>query len=224
MHSPALLFLCLLLWGPAVGYAQAPGAPPPPVDAPTLPPLVTAPEEPEAPPEEESFSGGRTHSDASSDLILPRMILSPLLGGAAAGGGAILGFILGAVLSSCAPFDGGCGPWALLVPTIGLGWAAGSFTVYGMGTFLEGQGTLGSTMVGGILGMGVGIAVIAVSQGTAWYAAPLAPGLGAAIAYEISNSYVRSLPVRDEFAGIQLMPVLSTTREGGLLGGLAGRF
>jgi hypothetical protein len=229
MHSPALLVLCLLVWVPTLGYAQSEEAPPPVSDAPTAPPLVTAPEEPEEPeepPRGELFSRDRISAEASSDLFIPRMVLSPILGGVATSCGVVLGFIVGVVISECDLSDGDCDEVALWTPTILAGWATGSLAVYGMGNFLNGRGTLGPTMLGGALGMGLGIALLFATEGTAWYAAPLAPGLGAAIGYEIANSYVRSTqePERDEFAGVQLMPVLGRTAEGGLLGGLAGRF
>ncbi|HEX8702412.1 MAG TPA: hypothetical protein VF815_26500 [Myxococcaceae bacterium] len=229
MHSLALLVLCLLVGVPTVSYAQSEAAPPPPPDAPTLPPLVTAPEEPEEPAEEpptgEIIPGERGYGDAPPDLVVPRMILSPALGGVAAGSGAIVGLILGAVISDCAIFDG-CDGWPLVAPMLLTSWLTGSLTVYGMGRFLNGMGTLGPTMLGGALGTGLGVALLFASEGSAWYLAPLAPALAAAVAFEISNSFVRASlpPPRDIFAGIQVMPVVSATPAGGVLGGLVGRF
>jgi hypothetical protein len=55
---------------------------------------------------------------------------------------------------------------------------------------------------------------------------PLPPVIGAAIGYAISNSGERS---KLELActasgGLQLMPVVGRSPEGGILGGLVGRF
>src|SRR5262245_45723602 len=83
MHSPALLVLCLLVWIPTVGYAQSEQPPPPPSDAPTLPPLVTAPEDPEDAPPAEIIPRDYGAEQASADRRIPRLVLSPLLGGAA---------------------------------------------------------------------------------------------------------------------------------------------
>lgn len=228
MHSLALLVLCLLVSVPTISYAQSEQAPAPPADAPTLPPLVTAPGEPEEPeeaPRGEIISGDRVYGDAPPDLVVPRMILSPLLGGVAASCGAVVGLVLGAVISDCSIFDG-CDGFTLVAPMLLTGWLTGSLSVYGLGNVLNGMGTLWPTMVGGALGMGLGVALLFASEGAAWYLAPLAPGLGAAIGYELANASVRAQlpPERDVFAGVQLMPVVSATPHGGLLGGLVGRF
>jgi hypothetical protein len=95
-----------------------------------------------------------------------------------------------------------------------------------MGSFLHGQGRLLPTLLGTTLGMGLGIALFAASSGVAWFAPPLILGIGAVIGYELSHSLQSSAPKEDEeaSAGLLLMPVVGRTPEGGLLGGLAGRF
>lgn len=225
MHSLALLVLCLLVWVPTLSHAQSEQVPAPASDAPTLPPLVTAPEEPEEPPRGELIPRRQASAEAGPDPFIPRLVLSPILGGVAASCGALLGLVLGVMADGCDLFDGGCNGVVLVAPTVVLGTLAGSLSVYGMGSFLNGQGNLGPTLLGGVLGMGAAVALVLASPFTL-YAAPLAVGLGATIGYELSNSSVRSnaVPERDQFAGVQVVPVFGRTPEGGILGGLAGRF
>lgn len=223
MRALAFLVLGLLVGAPTVSSAQSEPAPAPASDAPVLPPLVSAPEEP---PEGELIPGDRLSRDAGPDLMVPRLILSPIVGGVAATGGAIVGFLLGVAAAGCDLSEGCDDELAVFAPAVLTGAVAGSLSVYGLGNVFNGMGTLLPTMLGGALGMGVGVAVLFASEGTAWYLTPLAPGLGAAIAYELSNASVRSglPPERDEFAGVRLLPVVSATPRGGLMGGLVGRF
>jgi hypothetical protein len=226
MLALARLGLLLLLWLSALAHAQPVEAPPPASDAPTLPPLVTAPEEPEEPPKGELIPRRRVPAQEASDLFVPRLLLGPLLGGVAASCGAALGLFLGVTVTRCDVFEGGCDDVALLVPTVVGGLAAGSLGVYGMGSFMNGQGQWLPTLLGTALGMGLGIVAVAASSGTAWFALPLVTGMGAVAGYEISHSLQSSAQEEDEEAraGLLLMPVLGRTPEGGLLGGLAGRF
>jgi hypothetical protein len=154
------------------------------------------------------------------------LVLSPILGTATTAGGGVLGIIFSGLFLGCSITDGdSCSDWAAYTPLLVGGWAAGSFTVYGIGSLLNGEGTLAPTLLGGAMGVAGGIGLLFVTQGAAVYALPLMPALGAAIGFELSDRYERSLQSeRDEFAGVQWMPVLSTTREGGLVGGLVGRF
>lgn len=223
MNALALLVLCLVVWFPTVSHAQSEAASAPASDAPVLPPLVTAPEEP---PEGEVIPGDRLARDAGPDLIVPRLILSPIVGGAAAAGGSILGFLLGLAASGCDLSEGCDDEVAVFSSAAFTGWVAGSLSVYGLGNLLNGMGTLWPTMLGGAVGMGLGVALLFATEGTTWYLTPLVPGLGAAIGYEISNASVRANlpPERDEFAGVQLLPVVSATPRGGFMGGLVGRF
>jgi hypothetical protein len=226
MHSLALLVLCLLVWAPTVSYAQSEQAPPPPADAPTLPPLVTAPEEPEDAPEAEIIPREYGSARAPADLMIPRLVLSPILGGVATACGVVLGIIFSVAFLGCDISEDSCDDWAAFTPLLVGGWAAGSLTVYGMSSFLNGKGSLGPTLLGGALGLGLGVALLFASEGTAWYIAPLAPGLGAAIGYELSDYFERSStePKHEEFAGVQWRPVFGMTARGGVLGGLMGRF
>jgi hypothetical protein len=226
MHALVRLCLLLLLWLPALAHGQSAEASPPASDAPTLPPLVSGPEEPEAPPKGEIIPGRRASRKAASDLFVPRILLGPLLGGVAASCGAVLGLVLGVMISGCSPAEGDCNDWGFFAPAVVVGSATGSVGVYAMGNFLNGEGKLGPTMLGGALGMGLAILLVSVSEGQAWYAAPFAPAIGAVIGYEISNSYALSQVEPDPFAstGLKVMPMVSRTPEGGLLGGLVGRF
>lgn len=204
-----------------MGYAQS--------DAPTLPPLVTAPDEPEAPaepPAGETISRERTLGELPPDNLAPRLLLGPVVGSLGTSGGVILGFILGAIVSGCAPFDGECEPFALIVPGIGLGWIVGSVSVYATSSVFNGQGALWPTMLGGAAGMASGLAALSASGGEAWYAVPLLTAVGAMVGYEISNAFERSgrQPRRDALSGLQVLPVVGPTPEGGILGGLVGRF
>lgn len=227
MHSPALLALCLLVWLPTAGYAQSEQASPPQPDAPTQPPLITAPGEPEETPPGEIIPREYSSAADPSHLRIPRLVLSPLLGGAATLCGGVLGIVFSVAFLGCSITEGpNCSDFAAYTPLLVGGWVAGSLSVYGMNSFLNGQGSLGPTILGGAVGLTLGIAVLVASQGVAWFAAPLLTGLGAAIGFELSHSFARpgTDPEPDALAGVQLRPVLGMTPRGGVLGGLVGRF
>jgi hypothetical protein len=226
MHALVRLGLLLLLWLPALASAQPEQTPAPASDAPTLPPLVTAPPEPEAPPKGELIPRRSAPAANGPDLFVPRILLSPLLGGLATSCGALVGLLLGLAVSPCNIFDGACNGYVLAIPTVLGGWAAGSLSVYGMGGFFGGQGRLGPTMIGGALGMGAAIALAVSVPEAGWVTVPLSPALGAVIGYEISHAQQKGALEQDEepTAGLLLMPTLGRTPEGGILGGLAGRF
>ena len=136
-------------------------------------------------------------------------------------GGALL-----IIFSDCSPFEG-CGSEVLVLAPMALGgWAIGSVSVYGMGNWLNGRGNLAPTMIGGAVGTGVSLLLYAITHGEAVYAMPLPPAMGAAIGYELSNSHERSLLEQASTAseGLQLMPVVGRLPQGGILGGLVGRF
>jgi hypothetical protein len=186
---------------------------------------VTVPEEAEAPARGELIPRrGVTEQEAPDPRGL-RLLLNPLVGGVATTAGGVVGLLLLSIASDCSPFFGGCAEWIFLAPMFTGGWIAGSLTVYGMGNWLNGQGRLAPTMIGGALGTGAAIGLYAATRGEAWFIV-LLPAIGAVLGYELSNSYERSKPEQgnEASARLQLMPVVGRTPEGGFLGGLAGRF
>ncbi len=165
-----------------------------------------------------------TEQDAP-DYPGTRFLLSSVVGSVASLGGAAVGGTL-LILSGCSPFEGGCSEALMLAPMVLGGWAASSMSVYGIGHWLNGRGKLKPTLIGGAVGAGLSVMLYAMTDGEAVYAMPLPPAMGAAIGYELSNSYERSRLEQASTAsvGLQLMPVVGRTREGGVLGGLVGRF
>jgi hypothetical protein len=187
---------------------------------------MTAPAEPEAPPHEELVPQRPVTEHEAPEYPAPRFLLNSVVGSAATIGGAAVGGALLIIFSDCSPFEGLCSEELTLAPMILGGWAASSVSVYGMGNWLNGRGNLMPTMIGGAVGTGVSILIYVTSRGEAIYAMMPLPAIGAAIGYELSNAHERAQleQARPVGVGLQLMPVVGRTPEGGILGGLVGRF
>jgi hypothetical protein len=218
MHSPALLVLCLLALAPTVGYAQ-------PAGAPTASPELQEPSPPPPPPKAEIIPRQLDTEDKGAGYRGPRLILGTLAGGVASAIGGVIGLIAGGVLGDCSLLSSDCAFAFVFSTALGSSLAA-SLAAYGVGSALEGRGKFMPTLLGGILGSAAGMAVLLASGGGAWPASLAIAGLGAAIGYEISHAVEPPVPVKDPFAsaGPRVMPVVGMTREGGILGGLVGRF
>lgn len=241
MNLPALLALLVVVGLPAVGNAQTADAPDPSSQA-TPPPLLTAP--PEAPPAEQPPAVQQAPEDrplrgqllppewrpSRPNYFAPRVLAGTLLGTMAGAGGLVGGFLVGLALErDCNPFDDVCSADEIFVQTAPALIAAGllsSLTVYGIGSALYGEGSLSTTLWGGSLGAGIGALLMVATQsyGGIILIPPLT-AIGALIAYELSDTaWEKEQAQARGGASVQLVPVVSMTRGGGVLGGLAGRF
>lgn len=223
----ALLLLVLSVLLPAQGLAQTP---PPLVPAP-------APEEPYEPGAEAPESEG-----APRDELIPRewtppespglrisRIMLELLGGTVLG---IAGGFPGAALAVGEAFCDGCGSEAGFLAGVSLsfvGLTVGSaLGIKGLGSLLDGEGrflsTLAGTTLGGLGGLGLGL-IIAFAGSELWILPVLAgPILGGIIAYENSHANFLQEHSAPSASGTSVIPVISVSPQGGIIGGLAGRF
>lgn len=231
--------LCLSLLASSAATAQDSDAPPAPVPAPTYettpPPLVPA-EEP-APPRGELFPREPQGKALRGVLLVSRLILQPPAGvvvGAVMGAGSIIPiFFLNIPFCGGDLIEGtagvGCritylGPIALIGATgAGLG-------VAGVGTILQGQGRIGATLAGAVVGAAGGISLAFATdvkklETFALYGL-VSSALGATVVYALTDAFFPEPPFATSRArqGLSVLPVLSATRAGGLMGGLAGRF
>jgi len=107
--------------------------------------------------------------------------------------------------------------------------------VMAVGYLFDGRARTGATLGGALLGSGLGATIALVSDmGIVEMSALLlvGPALGATVFYALSDAYFpdptrRVAPTRkekeeDEYA--RVMPMVSTTRTGGIIGGIIGQF
>jgi hypothetical protein len=221
MLLPRML-LCLALFAPYAGLAQGstetPASAPSQPEALPPPPLITAPEGPEAePPEGELFPHELESTRAPGEPFSVGRGVTEFLGGGVAGAGiGFLGLLLGAAVfvPSCGD-DGAC-----IVPIFLLGSTAAAFGVplgvYGAAKFWGGQGSYWPTFLGTVVGAGLGILVaVAVQNETAaMVTMTTAPIIGAMVGYELSHAHVQP----------SVSPALGLTLTGGVVAGLSGRF
>jgi len=217
--------VCLLWCAATASYAQPADARVPPPDAPTLPPLITAPAGSEAHPQGELVPQ-RSVAEQEEDYPVGRFLANTAVGTAATLVGAAIGVALLISLSDCSPFEGDCHEAVIIAPIALSGGLFGTAAVFGMGHVLNGRALWKPTLFGGAVGTGASLLLYAMGDKEALLIMPLPPVIGAAIAYELSNSEERSRlePARTASGGLQLMPVVGRTPEGGILGGLVGRF
>lgn len=224
----ALLLLVFSALLPVQGLAQTP---PPLVPAPTM-------EEPYEPGAEDPESEGVPRDELIPrewppperlTLKVPRIMLEFLGGtvlGIAAGiPGAILA-IEGAFCESCESLGGFFAGASLSFAGLTLGSALG---IKGLGSLLDGEGrfltTLAGTSLGALGGLGLGL-VIGWGAGSELWFIPILVGplVGGIIAYEISHANFRWEHAVPGPSGSELLPVISVSPRGGIIGGLAGRF
>lgn len=167
-------------------------------------------------------------SRSEAGEVTRRVLMEVLFGGAglvvgAVAGQALSGKGLGADCSSCAvDYNSG------FVLGAGLGSGLG---VYGTGSLMGGDGDFLATMLGAGLGTGAAFLFLNAAKddlnGNAMVFTSLAMPLAGAIAgYEVSGAlagYTPS-PPRWSSKSPKLIPVATTTKDGGVLGGLVGRF
>lgn len=221
----ALALVCALL--PRSGLAQASDTRTPPDDAPVVaPPLVSAPDEVEPAPLEP-----RTERDAPVQAVeeagvpaVPRVVLELLAGGAGSVAGGLVGVIAGILLSDCDIFESDC-PEVVVSGLVGLALGP-TLTTYAAGSLMKGRGGFLGTLIGAAAGTGAGLLLLfADNDDTIGPFSLLAmPAIGATMGYELSKVF----PVSSSFSltgpSIPVAPAFGTTRHGGFVGGLTGRF
>ncbi|HYH98221.1 hypothetical protein [Hyalangium sp.] len=230
-------------WTPYTPPAEETATPPPLVPAPPLPPppppqqapTVGPPQAPaEAPPEGEIIPRDLTAQRAASDQKALRLIITPWSGVIMGMAGVIVGAIPTAILALpfCVGTDGlteeprcAIAISAALSVSYSVGVTMGVTIV---GRMMGGQGDGVMTFLGALAGVAVGSGIGVASQSTGGLVLglTLAPLLFAVTAYELSH-VLATQPTGPEVqarSGFRVMPVVGVTPQGGLLGGLAGRF
>jgi hypothetical protein len=223
----ALLLLVLSMLAPLQGLAQTP---PPLVPAPT-------PETPYAPEAENPGAAGlpadelipreRTPSE-SLGLKIPRIILE-VLGGSALGliAGIPGGLILAEAAFSSGSTVGTIVGGGLAVAGLSFGSALG---IKGLGSLLDGEGrfltTLAGASVGGLGALGLALIVALVGGPGELGIIPvlIAPIVGGIIAFESSHANALQERSAQSSSTASVVPVISVSPRGGVIGGLAGRF
>ena len=216
------MLCCLLL--PLQGLAQAQAS-----EEPQAPPSPPQQGDSQEAPQGEIIPPSK-HATRGSGSAVSRVPFGILLGTLGGGIGTIPGAIFGS--SVCFNECGSVDPAASVGMALGavgalIGCAA---TINLTGDWLGGQGDFWPTALGTLLGAlgGVGIAVLAFSSGevnlVAVFAVLFGPAVGGVIAYEISHARnTRAAPATSS-SGPRIVPVLTASRRGGFIGGLAGSF
>jgi hypothetical protein len=225
-------------WTPYTPSPPAPSVPPPLVPAeppaqPAAPDAAEATDEPAAPtPRGEIIPRESVSEDDSPGRAL-RLVGAPL--GAAFGsatgalGGAIVSslFLMPFCLESIRDPSQGCIVGFVAITSLGAA-ALGIGSVYAVGNALGGHGRPLPTLLGGLLGMTMGAVsgTVAANNLVLFLGLGIGPIIGAVVGYEISHSLTDapSAPTARRQTGFELVPVVSATPRGGLMGGLAGRF
>jgi hypothetical protein len=160
-----------------------------------------------------------------------------LLAGAVGGfAGAIPGFIIGILACDGPPYRGPClDNYTLtgfgITSTLGAGLG-----VMGIGYVLGGEARTSAVMAGAAAGSAFGVALMVFSANSSLKdIAPylvVGPALGATLLYTLSDAFfpeparaiapTRKVDPEDEY--VQVLPMLTPTRTGGVLAGLVGRF
>lgn len=226
------MLCCLLFPLQSMAQAQPSSEPLGPVSPPPLLPAPGAPEEgQEAPPEQSGDEYGSleerdTASPGSPAVRIPVGILLGTLGG-----------VIGALPGTTILFEDFCLDcseasdqvvFGLLVGMAGM--TLGSAVAVNLsGDWLGGQGTFGSTFVGALLGMlgglGAGGAVVAAGSGEAGLiVALMGPAVGGVLAYELSDTHERRMALSAMASKPRVVPMVTVSKQGGLIGGLVGIF
>jgi hypothetical protein len=227
--------LCLTLLVSSLGFAQAdeewsPYVPSEP--APAVPPPLVPADPPAAPPQGEIIPRESVSKAPSGGRAL-RLVAEPFGGIIGSMGGAMLGAIVSGFvllpfcLESLRAPSSGC--IVGFVALASLGATAGTTAcVYWVGRALGGEGRLPPTILGALLGATLGAVSGTVSSNNLvlFLGLGIGPIIGAVVGYEISHSLedASSAPTSRRRTGFEVLPVVSATPRGGLMGGLAGRF
>lgn len=227
------LMLCLSVLASSLAFAQEPAESPPSPDEPSLspPPLVSAPEQTEPPPDE--VLPNRSRPLLQEQATSKRIFLEALAGtgtGIAAG---ITGALSGVLL-----VGNGCTEASCTIPVLGamsLGIVLGTpLGVYGVGHVMDGRGTywaaLGGTAIGSLAGLTLAVVFSSGgSQGLTVVSLVTGPVTGAILGYEFFSPNPAPSPLpptstTSSAPGFQWIPTFGVSPGGGILGGLAGRF
>lgn len=224
----ALLLLVLSVLLPVQGLAQTP---PPLVPAPAeeepYEPETENPESEEGPWDEHSL---RQEASREHFGLRTGRVTLEFLGGSVLG---IAGGIPGAVLAISAGFCDGCESLGGFFAGVSLSFAGltvgSALGIKAMGSLLGGEGrfltTLAGTSLGGVSGLGLGL-IIGFAAGSELWIIPtlVGPIVGGIIAYELSHANALQARSEPSSPGMGVIPVVSVSPGGGIIGGLAGRF
>lgn len=240
------LVLCLSLLAATAGLAQdstdAPPAGTAQADAPVQSPLISAGESPEqAAPPDEDLPREQEGGVGGGLRFAGRLLLQPpagILAGAVVGAVGIYPSFAYSLLSCEALFDGGKATDCVIIATysgIALSVSIGvGIGVAAVGHLLDGRGRFGAALGGALGGSAVGAAIGLLSSEDDLIKMSsylvVGPVVGAMLLYGLSDAFFPGptrpvAPARkgeDEYA--RVLPMVSTTRTGGIIGGLVGRF
>jgi hypothetical protein len=223
------IVLCLALMTASVSFAQAAA------DAPLADPQDAAPAQPPAEPVEPRAEPipfrSRPAPAPPPDLLLPR-ILAEAFGGVLGGVGmGIAGLLVGAeALGNTDCSDGEACVALLALITIPATFVGIPLGVQYAGQSMGGQGDFLPALGGTVLGTGVGVILGMQAEGKGGLAVGLIVGpiLGSIVGYELSSAINERrafiLGAASSRSGPRVVPVVSVTPRGGLLGGLSGSF
>lgn len=231
------LALGLALLAPCVGLAQPSDAPAPPapveLEELTPPPLVSAPEEPEAParPTAALFPRRREPEPPHGPGLVVGRVMLELLAGAVSGAG--IGAV--SVLAGASLISNACNnddSLDCIVPLVMVGGAGAllgvPLGVTGAGKVLHGRGQFWPTLIGTVAGAGAGLVGGLASGSDAMLIVGLSAGplVGAILGYELSHlvTWFPGVKRSNAQAGVSIVPSLAALPKGGVLGGLSGRF
>lgn len=228
------LVLCLALLAATAGLAQnaEPSPPPlPPAEAPPAPQGELIPHQPQDRP----WSAGRFAGQLF--LLPPAGVLAGGVGGFAF---AVPAFIVGFFAcegNGSLGIDSDCLNKATFI-SAGIGASLGAgLGVMGAGYLLGGRARLGAVMAGGMASSAlIVLAVLSTSSRDFGGSGPYflaVPALGATLMYLLSDAFFpdpsrvpnpeqRKPPSEDEY--VRVLPLLTPTLTGGVMGGLVGRF
>jgi hypothetical protein len=232
------LVLCLALLTATAGFAQNAEPSPPPLTPADAPPPEAAPA-----PQGELIPQQQRENHWSAGRFAGQLLLLPPVGVLAGGVGgfafALPAFIVGFLAcegNGTLGTDSDCINKVTYI-SAGVGASLGAgLGVMGAGYILGGRARLGAVMAGAMAGSAITVlAVLSTTErdfeGSALYFLA-APVLGATVVYLLSDAFFPDptrVPASDrkpahEDEYVRILPMLTPTLTGGVLGGLVGRF
>jgi hypothetical protein len=190
------------------------------------PPLVPAPAAPQEEPSEEPPWGEIIPREPRRDSWWGGRMALELLGGSLLG---FVGFVPGAYVMINGDIHGNETQFGVGLSLTGIGLTAGAtFGVVGAASLLGGEGRFLPTLAGSGLGL-VGGMLAALALGpqigeAAFLALIMGPPIGALIGYEYSHAKALESGPAPTASAPRVMPLVTVTPRGGILGGLVGRF
>lgn len=228
------LLLCLSLLVATAGFAQnAEPSPPAPAEETPSQPV----------PRGEVFPGERSWGAGEAVRFAGRLILQPpagILAGTLVGvGGVFPAFVIGVLACETRPDHASRTSCLETALSTGFGVGASLGTglgVIGVGYLLGGEARSGAVMAGALAGSALGAAFVLTSADRSdkdnlvlWV---VSPAIGATLLYALSDAFFpepsRVIPrdrddkPEDEY--VRVLPLLTPTARGGIVGGLVGRF